>query len=64
MLKDYFGDGVSGKFEGLDVVLPQDYDRYLTVMYGDYMTPPPPEKRIGHHYYTIADMDKSYKEYI
>ena len=26
-----------------------DYDTYLTNMYGDYMTPPPPEKRITHH---------------
>ena len=21
------------------------------------MTPPPPEKRIGHHYYELADLD-------
>ena len=26
-----------------------DYDTYLTCLYGDYMTPPPPEKQISHH---------------
>ena len=26
-----------------------DYDTYLTCLYGDYMTPPPPEKRVTHH---------------
>lgn len=25
------------------------YDQYLTTLYGDYMTPPPPEKRLSHH---------------
>ena len=26
-----------------------DYDTYLTCLYGDYMTPPPPEKQVTHH---------------
>ena len=27
-----------------------DYDTYLTLQFGeDYMTPPPPEKRISYH---------------
>ena len=28
------------------------YDLYLTNLYGDYMTPPPPEKRVTHHLFT------------
>lgn len=35
------------EFEGMQFRTFVDYDRYLTVLYGDYMTPPPVEKR--HH---------------
>ena len=36
---------------------------YLSKMYGDYMTPPPIEKRVGHHYTEIIDLEKPYTEY-
>jgi hypothetical protein len=51
-------------FEGLNVRIPENSDAYLTQLYGDYMTPPPPEKRVGHHYANIVDLDKPYTEYI
>lgn len=35
-------------FEGHTFRVPKLYDKYLTSLYGDYMTPPPPEDRIGH----------------
>ena len=60
MPKNVFGDGAIANFEGLEVMIPQKYDEYLTRLYGDYMTPPPPEKRIGHHYYEIVDLERSY----
>ena len=28
------------------------------------MTPPPPEKRVGHHFCTVIDTDKSYLCYM
>ena len=28
------------------------YDLYLTNLYGDYMTPPPPQNRVSHHAFT------------
>lgn len=62
--KDYFGEGTKGVFEDVEVMLPEKYHEYLTALYGDYMTPPPPEKRVGHHYYTIVDTKKSYTNYI
>ena len=62
--KNYFRKGVAGNFEGIEVNLPEKYHEYLTALYGDYMTPPPPEKRIGHHHCTIIDLQKSYKNYI
>ena len=32
-------------FENIEVCMPNNYDAYLTRVYGDYMTPPPIEKR-------------------
>ena len=62
--KEWFGEGKNAEFEGLTVIIPQNSDAYLTKMYGDYMTLPPVEKRVGHHYCEIIDLEKSYKNFI
>ncbi len=62
--KSIFGNGVKKKFEDIYVNVPERYDEYLKVMYGDYMKLPPEEKRIAHHYNEKIDLKKSYKEYI
>ncbi len=36
-------------FENKSYMAVSDYDSYLTSTFGDYMTPPPPGKRISHH---------------
>ena len=36
------------EFEGHMLKAPVGYDEYLTKMYGDYMTPPPENKRVNH----------------
>ena len=36
-------------FEDMMLPVQEDYDAYLTQMFGDYMTPPPPEKQVGLH---------------
>ena len=64
MPRAWFGEGKEILFEGLNVRIPENSDAYLTQLYGDYMTPPPPEKRVGHHYANIVDLDKPYTEYI
>ena len=64
MPKEFYGNGIDGIFEGIKVKLPQDYDAYLTALYGDYMKFPPEEQRVGHHYHTVIDCNKSYKEYV
>ena len=47
---NWFGDGVKKEFEGRMYFVPSDWDSFLTHMYGDYMTPPPVEKRYGHRF--------------
>lgn len=44
----WYGKGKRYIFENLTLVGPEDYDKYLTHMYGDYMTPPPNNKRVAH----------------
>lgn len=45
---DYFRTFALGKFEHLTIKNPVEYDKYLTDMYGDYMTLPPKEQQIMH----------------
>lgn len=47
-------------FEGRKVWGPNNYDAYLTKMYGDYMTPPPIEKRKSHHSHYFIDLSRRY----
>lgn len=51
-------------FEGLTVPAPGEYRKMLLHFYGDYMTLPPQEKRIGHHETTIIDIDRPYSAYL
>lgn len=41
------------KFGNLEVWGIEDYDEHLTRLYGDYMTPPPEEKRKSNHSYDL-----------
>ena len=52
--KEWFRDTINMPFGDFEVKLPIDYHEYLTDYYGDYMTPPPPEKQVPFHgiYYT------------
>lgn len=45
------------KFEDTEFRIPANYDKILRQTYGDYMQFPPPEKRIGHHFYKIYKKD-------
>lgn len=62
--KEWYGEGVALEFEGVKVNAPAEYDKWLTQVYGDYMQLPPEEKRVGHHYTEVIDLEKSYKEYV
>ncbi len=47
--KDVFGDGAFYDFEGMKLRGAQDYDFYLTQLYGDYTILPPKSER-NHHF--------------
>lgn len=47
--KEIFRDAVKLKFEDEYFDVPIGYDKYLTQLYGDYMTPPPKDKQISNH---------------
>lgn len=56
----------SWAYEGERFHIPVEYDAILTAAYGDYMTPPPPEKRGGHELQLgeqIISADKDYSEF-
>ena len=60
----YEGEPVLMPFE--DDVYPAagGFDKYLTCAYGDYMTPPPPEKRNGGHgEFEIIDLEQDWTFY-
>lgn len=61
--KEQYGRGVMMTFEGLDVRVPENYDAYLTQKYGDWRADLPKEEQVGHHYYAVMDLNRSYTEY-
>lgn len=64
MPKELF-DGYSiAEFEGMKVHVVTDCDKYLSLLYGDYMKLPPIEKQVGHHYNSGFSLTQGYKEYM
>ena len=58
MRRDYFDEYILADFEGGKFRIPKQYDAYLTWIYGDYMTPPPVDKRVSNHKLFFVDLDK------
>ena len=52
----FFASYQSVPFEDIEIRVPENYDGYLTDRYGDYMPPPPPEKRNSGHIAYILDL--------
>lgn len=59
-----YGKGAPMTFEGVQVLVPEEYDAYLTQKYGDWRSDPPIAEQVGHHYYEIMDPHRSYVNYM
>lgn len=55
---DWVRDTVEITFEDMTISAPVDYIKYLETFYGDYMTPPPEDKRYNRHSVTELDFGK------
>ena len=55
---DWVRDTVEIPFEDMTISAPIDYIKYLETFYGDYMTPPPEDKRYNRHSVTELDFGK------
>ncbi|MCI5496988.1 MAG: LicD family protein [Firmicutes bacterium] len=51
--RKFFDEIIDIDFEGYKLQTIKEYEKYLEHAYGDYMTPPPPEKQITHHEFKI-----------
>ena len=51
--RKFFDEIIDIDFEGYKLQTIKEYEKYLEHTYGDYMTPPPPEKQITHHDFKI-----------
>ena len=56
--KKWIEETIFVPFENIQVRIPKYYHEYLSHIYGDYMTPPPVEKRDDRHVFAFIDMEK------
>ena len=64
--RTWWEEMIKAVFEDAEFFIPAEYDKILTVMYGDYMTPPPVAKQYSHgcgKEDIIYDIHTDYKEY-
>lgn len=54
--KHFYGKGSLVEFEGKKYIGPEKVDEFLTHFYGDYMSLPPKDKRVGHHIIKIDNI--------
>ena len=61
--REWFTETVQLPFEDGHFPVSAHYDELLTTLYGDYMTPTPPEERGRKVHGEIVDLERSYSEY-
>lgn len=62
--KIFFGEPKLYMFEDTELYGPENIDAYLTNVYGDFMTPPPPEKCVFRHNYPLLDLNTPFRSHI
>ena len=63
MPKTLFEEFTKLKFEDIEVNVPKDYDKYLTLLYNDWRKWPPKEKQVGHHYVKGYSLTQDFRSY-
>ncbi len=61
--KECFSEAVYMDFEDTKMPIPVGYDTYLKIAFGDYMQPPPEEKRMPQHDAIMIDPCNGYSNY-
>ena len=61
--KRLLGTPVLYQFEDTTFYGPEKIDEYLTNLYGDFMTPPPPEEQVFRHEYPLLDFNTPFRIY-
>ncbi len=56
----YFGTPTEQPFEDMKLLCVEDYDSYLTSIYGDWRKLPPKEKQVSHHDFSYCDLHTSF----
>ena len=52
---EWFGEGVRKPFADMECLIPTEWDKYLTKLYGDYMTPPKEPPHYHGHAYALDE---------
>lgn len=60
MKRSVYGMPSEYSFEGITVYGPEQYEEYLSKIYGDWRTLPPKEKRVNVHDYVYLNLNESY----
>lgn len=60
--REWYAELCEVDFNGVRAYIPAGYDAYLTSLYGDYMTPPPEDKRISHHDAIFISFTEEFKK--
>lgn len=61
--KEIFEGAVYKEFEGVLAPLPQGYDEYLKMAFGNYLELPPESEQVPKHDAVFIDLENSYKNY-
>ena len=59
--KTVMGTPTLYQFENLEVYGVEDYDAYLSSLYGDWRQLPPKERQVTHHDFLLCDLSKPYR---
>ncbi len=55
---EWFEGSIPFPFEDTCIDAPLGFDKFLTAMFGDYMTPPPSEMQVSHHALFYYNLDR------